>query len=66
MTKPLTWLDVFKEPHAQYNVNYDWELKLKEQGLLLCFLCGAVVHEKRDWLHIQFHEDLRSANGNRE
>jgi hypothetical protein len=61
--KPITWLDCFKE-NSDYNYSYDWENDLAKQGFKFCYLCGAIILERRDYLHVDFHNSLiGAANG---
>lgn len=59
----ITWLDCYKE-NKDFNYSYDWEESLSKQGFKMCFLCGAIVLERRDFVHVDFHNSLlKDENG---
>lgn len=58
--RKLTWEEVFN--HDLGNRTPEWVLSLPT-GMQVCNLCGAVVHDNTDWLHITFHEKLGKGDG---
>lgn len=50
----LTWNDCFNDSLPD-NVRY---IRSNDSELLMCFIYGAAVHVKRDYLHVDFHNKL--------
>lgn len=53
----ITWNDCFNDSQPDL-IHYQWQDDLSKYGFKMCFICGAIIFEKRDWLHVDFHNYL--------
>lgn len=54
-TTDYKWSDLFN--HDINNRTPEWIFALPRE-VNVCKLCGALVHDNTDWMHIDFHNRL--------
>lgn len=54
----ITWSDCFNDGQEEW-IRHEIQSELLKNGLLMCFLCGSAIVEKRDWLHVNFHNSIK-------